>query len=188
MRKIINSTYITLDGAIEDPHLWPDLGDSAKAESFDIQMDLLNECDAVLMGRRTYESFATVWPTRSGELMADTMNAIQKLVVSTTLRKPIWNNTQVIDTDLVGRIRALKSQDGRNIVQYGLGQVSFALLEEGLVDEIRLWVHPVILGQAGSKTSQLFGCPSQRFDLLGSRALPNGIVVMNYQCRRRSQA
>lgn len=58
MRKIINSTYITLDGAVEDPHRWPSLGDAAKVESYDIQMELLNQCDAVLMGRQTYEVLA----------------------------------------------------------------------------------------------------------------------------------
>src|SRR5258708_18918649 len=142
MRKIINSTYITLDGAVENPHLWPSLGDSAKALSFDIQMELLNQCDAVLMGRRTYDVFAPAWSARSGNDMADRMNAIQKQVVSTTLRNPTWNNTQVIAADAVEKIRELKGRPGKDIVQYGLGQVSFALLEHGLVDEMRLWIHP----------------------------------------------
>lgn len=71
MRKIINSTYITLDGAVEDPHLWPSLGDAGSEESFGIQMDLLNACDTILMGRRTYEIFASAWPTRSGDAMSD---------------------------------------------------------------------------------------------------------------------
>ena len=126
MKKIINSTYITLDGVIENPHLWPSLGDSAKAASFDIQMELLNACDVILMGRRTYDSFAAVWPTRAGDSFADRINAMQKQVVSTTLRDPVWNNTKVIGTDVVEKVRALKKQPGKDIVQYGLGEIGRA--------------------------------------------------------------
>jgi dihydrofolate reductase len=186
VRKIINSTYITLDGAVEGPHLWPSLGDFAKEVSFDIQMELLNQCDAVLMGRHTYESFASAWPTRSGDSMSDRMNSIQKQVVSTTLRDPTWNNTQVIGTDAVGKIRALKKQPGKDIVQYGLGQVSFTLLEHGLMDEIRLWIHPFILGKKGPHSPHFLNYPSEQFDFVSSRALPNGIVIVNYRCKRET--
>lgn len=183
MRKIINSTYITLDGAVESPHLWPSLGDSATELSYDIQMELLNACDIVLMGRRTYETFASAWPTRSGDSMADSMNAMQKLVVSTTLRNPAWNNTQVVSGDVVEKLRALKGQPGKDIVQYGLGQVSFTLLEQGLVDEIRLWVHPIILGKTGPQAPHFLNCPPAQFELASSRALPNGVVIVNYKCK-----
>jgi dihydrofolate reductase len=183
MRKIINSTYITLDGAVEGPHLWPSLGDPAKAVSFDIQMELLDACDVILMGRRTYETFAMAWPTRSGDRMSDGFNAMQKQVVSTTLRNPTWNNTHVIGGDAVEKIQALKKQPGKDIVQYGLGQVSFTLLEHGLVDEIRLWVHPIILGKSGPRVPHFLNCPPTQFELVSSRALPNGIVIMNYKCK-----
>jgi dihydrofolate reductase len=186
MRKIINSTYITLDGAVEEPHLWPSLGDSAKAVSFDIQMELLDACDVILMGRRTYEIFATTWPSRSGDRMSDSFDAIQKQVVSATLRNPNWNNTHVIDGDAVEKIRTLKEQPGKDIVQYGLGQVSFTLLEHGLVDEIRLWVHPIILGKKGPRTPHFLNCPPSQFELASSRALPNGIVIVNYKCKRET--
>jgi dihydrofolate reductase len=182
MRKIINSTYITLDGAVEDPHLWPSLGDSAKAVSFDIQMELLDACDAILMGRRTYETFAAAWPTRSGDRMSDTINAMRKQVVSTTLRDPMWNNTCVIGEDAVEELRALKMQPGKDVVQYGLGQLSFTMLEHGLLDEVRLWVHPIILGKNGPRTPHFLGSPPAQFELASSRALPNGIVILNYRC------
>ncbi len=185
MRKIINSTYITLDGVVENPHLWPSLGDSAQAEHFEVQMDLLNACDAILMGRHTYESFASVWPTRA-DSFAERINAMQKQVVSTTLRNPTWNNTRVIDADVVEKVRALKKQPGKDIVQYGLGQVSFTLLAEGLVDEIRLWVHPLILGKKGPRSPHFLDCPPSQFDLVGSRTMPNGIVIVNYKCKREA--
>jgi|SRR6185437_13580249 len=183
MRKIINSTYITLDGAIEDPHLWPSLGDSAKAVSYDIQMELLDACDIIMMGRRTYEAFAKAWPTRSGDRMSDCINAMQKQVLSTTLRNPMWNNTQVIGTDAVEKIRLLKSQPGKDLVQYGLGQVSFTLLEHGLLDEIRLWIHPIILGRKGPQGAHFAHCPPTQFELAGSRTLPNDIIIANYKCK-----
>ena len=186
MRKIINSTYITVDGAVEGPHRWPSLGDAAKIESFGIQMDLLNACDVILMGRCTYETFSSAWPARSGDSMADRINAMRKRVVSTTLRNPPWNNTQVIGTDAIGKIRALKEQTGKDIVQYGLGQVSFTLLEHGLVDEVRLWVHPIILGKKGPQSPHFLNCPPAQFDLMSSRALPNGIVIMNYKCKHEA--
>jgi dihydrofolate reductase len=185
MRKIINSTFITLDSVIENPHLWPSLGAEGSQESFDIQAELLNNCDAVLMGRRTYESFASAWPTRSGDVYSDRINAMEKFVVSSTLLNPTWNNTTVIARDLVGEITRLKRQPGKDIVQYGIGQVSFTLLEHGLLDELRLWVHPLILGNKGPQVAHFRDCLPARLSLVASRTLPNGIVILNYQVVRQ---
>lgn len=77
-----------LDGVVEGPHLWPSIGDAGSQVSFEIQNDLLQSCDGVLMGRRTYESFAAAWPTRSGDSLSDRMNAMRKHVASSTLRAP----------------------------------------------------------------------------------------------------
>src|SRR5579859_347 len=145
--RIINSTYITLDGAVENPHLWPSLGDEGAEVSFKIQNELLQACDAVLMGRKTYESFAAVWPTRS-DGYSDRINAMRKYVVSSTLKDPSWTNTSVIATDVANEIAGIKRQTKGDIVQYGLGDVSFSLMQRGLIDELRLWFHPLILGTA----------------------------------------
>jgi dihydrofolate reductase len=181
MRKIINSNYITLDGAVEDPHLWPSLGEAGEAESFDIQMDLLDGCDTILMGRRTYETFAGTWPTRSGDRMSDAFNAMGKRVASTTLRDPTWNNTKVIGSDAIEAIRTLKAQPGKDIVQYGIGQLTCALLEHGLVDELRLWIHPIILGTSGPGKPHFLNCPPTQLEFAGSHALANGIVIARYR-------
>ncbi len=185
MRKIINSTYITLDGAVEDPHLWPSLGGAGSQVSFDIQAELLGNCDAVLMGRRTYDSFAAVWPTRSGDIVSDRINAMEKYVASSTLRNPTWNNTTVIARDLVANVTRLKQQPGKDIVQYGLGQVSFTLLEHGLLDEIRMWVHPLVLGRKGPQFPHFRDCLPTQLTLVDSRTLPNGIAILNYQVARQ---
>ncbi len=118
MRKIINSTYITLDRVIQNPQGWPSVGGWSEAGGRG-QLDVLERCDAILMGRHTYDGFAPVWSTRSGHPFSDQMNSSRKYVVSTTLREPEWNNTTVIDHDPIDTIRDLKQGPGADMVQYG---------------------------------------------------------------------
>lgn len=141
MRRIINSTYVTLDGVIQNPQDWPSRGGFSD-EGSKVQTELLERCDAVLMGRHTYDGFAPVWSARSGDPLSDRMNALPKYVVSTTLTDPQWHNTTVIAHDPVEAIRDLKQQPGADIVQYGFGPVSHTLMGAGLLDELSLWVHP----------------------------------------------
>jgi dihydrofolate reductase len=181
MRKIINSTYISIDGVIEGPHLWPSLGRPGDERGGQIQEELALSCDAMLMGRHTYDGFAPVWQTRSGDPVSDHFNAMRKYVVSTTLKEPDWNNTQVIDGDVVAEVTRLKQAPGKDIVQYGYGVVSRLLLEHGLLDELRLWVHPLIVG-AGRPSDLLFGAvPAVGFELTGTTTLTNGIVILSYR-------
>jgi dihydrofolate reductase len=181
MRKIINSTYISLDGVIEGPHLWPSLGRPSDERAGQIQTDLILSCDAVVMGRRTYEGFAPVWPTRSGDPVSDRINTMPKYVVSTTLKDPEWANTHVIDGDVVAALTRLKEAAGKNIVQYGFGPLTRLMLEHGLLDELRLWVHPLIVG-AGSASDLLFGAaPAVGFHLTDTTALSDGIVILSYR-------
>jgi dihydrofolate reductase len=181
MRKLINSTYISLDGVIEGPHLWPSRGRPSDERADQIQSDLILSCDALLMGRHTYDGFAPVWPTRSGDPVSDQFNAMAKYVVSTTLTNPEWNNTQVIDGDVPAEITRLKQAPGKDIVQYGYGAVSRLLLEHGLLDELRLWVHPLIVG-AGSPSDLLFGAtPAVGFTLTDATTLSDGIVILSYE-------
>ena len=184
MRKIINSTYITLDGVIENPQLWPDLEQAGGDEGTAVQRELLFACDAVLMGRRTYDGFAPVWPTRTGDPLSDRMNSMPKYVVSTTLSDPAWNNTSVISRDVVGEVERLKEQPGQDIVQYGFGQVSFLLMEHGLIDEVRMWIHPFFVGRGGPQDLLYRDCPPARFRLLDARTLENGIAILSYRYQR----
>ena len=181
MRKIINSTYITLDGVIEGPHLWPSLDRPSDERFGQIQTDLALSCDAMLMGRHTYDGFAPVWPTRSGDPVSDQFNAMPKYVVSTTLKDPEWNNTQIINGDVAAEITRLKHAPGKDIVQYGFGPVSRLMLEHDLLDELRLWVHPLIVG-SGKPSDLLFGpSPAVGFHLADTTTLSDGIVILNYQ-------
>lgn len=181
MRKIINSTYISLDGVVENPHLWPALPETRGDTGNQIQIDLLNACDAVLMGRRTYDFFSPVWQSRSGDPYSDRINTMEKYVVSSSLRDPDWANTTVIGGgDVVGEIQRLKEQPGQDIVQYGVGDVTFALLEAGLLDELRLWVHPQLVGSGGIGDLLFRECSAKTLRLLDTTTLANDIVILSY--------
>jgi dihydrofolate reductase len=179
MRRIVNSTYISLDGVVENPHLWP-AGKPDDGTGTQIQTELLEASDAVLMGRRTYDVFAATWPGRSGDPYSDRINAMRKHVVSTTLSAPAWENTHVIRDDVANAIAALKAEPGQDIVQYGVGPVTRLLLEAGLLDELRLWVHPLFVGRASADDLLFRETDPVRFELVDSRPLASGIVVLSY--------
>jgi dihydrofolate reductase len=180
MRKIVNSTYVTLDGVITDPQDWPALGSFSEA-GYQIQYELLESCDAVLMGRHTYDGFAPVWSGRSGDPYTDRINAITKYVVSTTLADPQWQSTRVIDHDPIDAIRALKRQPGADIVQYGVGSLAHELMGAGLLDELRLWVHPFFVGTGTSADLLYRPGSSSRLYLADSTTLESGIVILTYR-------
>jgi dihydrofolate reductase len=180
MRRIINSTYVTLDGVIRNPQDWPSMGGFTGAGTR-VQTELLEGCDDVLLGRFTYEEFAPVWSTRSGDPLSDRMNALTKYVVSTTLRDPAWQNTSVIDDDPIGTIRALKEQPGADIVQYGFGRLAHALMAADLLDELRLWVHPFFVGTERDGGLLHRTGSSGTFELADSVTLDSGIVLLTYR-------
>src|SRR5262245_11049510 len=181
MRQLINSTFITLDGAIGDPHLWPPLKAGTSGEGDRIQTDLLETCDIVLMGRRTHDSFAPAWSARSGDPFSDRINTMRKVVVSTTLTDPQWANTEVTAGDVVARVRELKGEDGGHIVQYGFGDVSRLLLDDGLFDELQLWIHPQLVGPGDAADLLYRPGTTATFELVDSRVLSNGIILATYR-------
>ena len=180
MRRIINSTYITLDGVIENPQDWPSGKHQGDSRHGELQTELLLRCDALLLGRRTYEGFAPVWSAMSGDPYTDHINAMEKWVVSSTLTDPAWNNSEVLGADVVDEIARRKAQDGGDIVQYGFGPVTDLLLEHGLLDELRLWVHPFLFG-AGTANDLLFR-PGRaaRCAPTDVTALASGTVILTY--------
>jgi len=181
VRRIVNSTYISLDGVIQEPQDWPGNGIEPDGTGLKVQTDLLFACDAVLMGGRTYLPMAAAWMARSGDPMSDRINSMTKYVVSSTLRDPEWNNTTVISSDPIAEIRRLKEQPGQDIVQYGFGQLSYVLLEHGLLDELRLWVHPLFVGQATPADLMFQPSATAQFDLTGTLALNTGTVILTYR-------
>lgn len=181
MRQLICSLYTSLDGAVESPHLWPSLPSGSAAEGDAIQTELLAECDIVLMGRRTYDVFAPAWSARHGDPYSDRINAMRKVVVSTTLADPTWANTEVVAADVVGRVRELKAEEGGHIVHYGFGDVTRLLLDAGLIDQLQVWIHPQLVGPTDA--ADLLSRPgtTAAFDLVGARPLSNGIILATYR-------
>lgn len=184
MADLINSTYLSLDGVIEHPETWPATGGFG-AEGNRIQTELVLGCSAVILGRRTYESFAAVWPTMSGNELAEKMNAMPKYVASSTLSEPAWNNTHVIEGDLVETVGRLKRESEGDLVQFGFGDVSRTLLSAGLIDRLRLWLHPFFVGRGGPDGLLYRDVPVTEFELDSSTALESGIVILDYHVRRR---
>ena len=170
-RKLIESTFITLDGVIGNPHHWG--GPYWDDEHHAYAQKLLFASDALLLGRETYEGFAAAWPQRSGDEYTDTINAMPKYVASTTLREATWNAT-ILEGDAPAAVAELKAQDGGDLLKFGTGDFSRALLEQGLIDELHLWVFPVV---AGGGDRLLEGLDITHLKLLDSVTFASGIVV-----------
>ncbi|HEY8816819.1 MAG TPA: dihydrofolate reductase family protein [Candidatus Dormibacteraeota bacterium] len=176
-RKVVASTYITLDGYIDEPGRWsfPFWSD----ESSQFKARELFASDALLLGRITYEGFAAAWPTMEGTgEFGEKMNGMPKYVASRTLTRADWNAT-IIDGDVADAVRRLKQEDGGDLLIGGSGQLVDFLTWHDLVDEYRLMVHPLVLGDG---TKRLFTTVKNRsFNLTGTLDLPKGVVVMTYQ-------
>ena len=181
MRKLVNSTYISLDGVVDHMENWPSLCGNDEERRYEIQSKVLLSSDILVMGRRTYEGFAAVWPGNSGDPYSDYINSMRKYVVSSTLTSPEWHNTTVIDGDPVETIRKLKEEDGGDIIQYGFGQLSFALLEAGLLDELRLWIHPFFVGSGGPANLLYRDTATSMFELADVTTLKTGMVITTHR-------
>ena len=193
MRKLIVSEFTSLDGVMQAPggkdedrdggfehggwtmpYWHDDIG-----RTF---LELMEDVDALLLGRRTYVTHAEAFePMPAGNPFGDAMNAPKKYVVSRTLQKPIWRNTTIIRDDVIGSVRALKAQPGRNIITDGSSQLVHALLAHDLVDELHLLVYPLILGH-GKRV--LPDGVHATFGLKSATPYPSGVVGLHYERRR----
>jgi dihydrofolate reductase len=179
MRKLINSTYITLDGVIDNP-MWtmPYFDDEAGA----FAGSQTDRADALLMGRATYDGMSVAWPAMDSSdpnTGAAYFNNVKKYVASTTLTDPTWNNTEVLQGDLIEAVTALKAQDGQDILQYGYGSVTAQLVAAGLVDEVRFWIHPVFEG--GDSLSTPLKDVKAAFELIDTKVMKSGVIIASYR-------
>jgi dihydrofolate reductase len=170
MGKLIESTFVSLDGVIENPQNWsPPYWDDDHAA---YARKLLWDADALLLGRKTYEGFAQAWPSRpAGDEFTDRINAMPKYVASSTLTDTAWN-ASVLEGDAAAAVATLK--ESTNLLKYGTGDLDRTLLENGLVDELHLWVFPVI---AGGGTRLLDGLDTTHLQLVAASTFESGIVV-----------
>lgn len=187
MSKIIATQYISLDGVIEDPVGMENSGlgnwtgpFSRGPEGDKFKDDELRDAAGVMLGRRTYEGFAAVWPVVKSD-MADRMNALPKYLASRTITQPEWNNTVSLGEDLVGSVRRVKDSVEGNILIYGSASLCHALISAGLIDEFALMVYPVVLGRG----IRLFpGGVKIELQPIESRRLGGGIVLLRYRSTR----
>jgi dihydrofolate reductase len=178
MRKVVAGLAISLDGVVEAPSgrgwmLYNDeMGEMIGAG--------IAQADAILLGRRTYLEFAGLWPTLGSDVpMADFMNNTPKYIVSSTLHSLEWANSILVTGDLAEQVRKLKAQPGKNIQIPGSPRLVRSLLRDGLLDELALMVHPIVLGSG----MRLFDEVTEQIGLrlLDSRTLSTGVVSVTYQ-------
>jgi dihydrofolate reductase len=185
MGRIVVTEFISLDGVVEDPGGSEDFKYGGWSFAFDrgdegnkFKLDETMDADALLLGRVTYEGFAAAWPSRDGEF-ADKFNNMPKYVVSSTLSDPEWTNTTVLEGDVVEEVRKLRQEPGGDVVVHGSVQLAQTLIDNDLVDELRLMVFPVVLG-AGKR---LFGETGDKktLRLTDSKTVGEGVAILVYQ-------
>jgi dihydrofolate reductase len=190
LRKVVVLSFVTLDGVMQGPGgpeedkggsfkwggwsvgYWDDYLGKVMGEQMGKPFDLL-------LGRKTYDIFASYWPKQGNDNpAAASLNKAKKFVVSTTLKKPEWANTTVLKNSVVSGIKKLKEQDGPEIQVHGSSNLIQTLLKHDLVDEFRLKIYPVTLG----KGKRLFaeGTIPAGFQLVESNASPKGVIVATY--------
>ncbi|MCI0556264.1 MAG: dihydrofolate reductase family protein [Anaerolineae bacterium] len=185
MRKLVATEYLTLDGVMEAPGEETSLGARggwsflfSNEEHSKFKFDELFTSDVILLGRVTYEIFAAIWPSRTGEF-ADRINSLPKYVVSTTLEKAEWNNSHLIKDAkrVVEEVSKLKQQPGQNILIYGSANLVHTLMQHNLIDEYRLMVYPIVLGIG----NRLFkDGNSMMLKLVETQTFSTGVVVLIY--------
>jgi dihydrofolate reductase len=174
MRKLIESTLVSLDGVIEAPERCSLFDDEATA----IATEQLDHYDAFVMGRVTYEKFVASWEPVVGNPYLDRINAMPKYVASRSLRETTWNAT-LLEPDPASAIARLKQQPGKDLIKYGTSRLDDVLVRENLVDEFQLWVMPVVVG-SGQRLFQDVDTSSLHLDLTDHRRLDNGTVILTY--------
>jgi len=189
MGRIVVTEFVSLDGVMEDPGGAEDFKYGGWSFEFSrgdegdkFKLDETMGADALLLGRKTYEGFADAWPSREGEF-ADKFNNMPKYVVSSTLKDPDWNNSTVLDgAQLTEEVAKIKDRHDGEIVVAGSAQLAQALLEQDLVDELRLMVFPVVLGSG----KRFFGETSDKktLRLTSSQTVGDGVGILIYEPAR----
>jgi dihydrofolate reductase len=176
MRKIIEYTLVSVDGVFTGAAIsgFSEYRDDAYMRD---GLGQVLACDAVLMGRNTYESFAKIWPGRTHP-WADRINAIPKYVFSSKLETAEWTNSTIVRGDVVAEVTKLKQQEGRDLLIYGHGLLGETLLKHHLLDVLDLSIHPLVVGQG----KQFFReGENATLRLVAAKSFSKGIVKLTYE-------
>jgi dihydrofolate reductase len=174
MRKLIESTLVSLDGVIEAPDRWAAFDEEASQ----VAMEELSDYDAFVMGRVTYERFRANWAPVAGNPYVERINAMPKYVASRSLAEVTWNAT-LLGHDVVGAIERLKAEPGKDLIKYGTSRLDDTLVRARLVDELRLWIVPVVVG-TGRRLFEDVDTSSLDLALTDVRKLDNGSAILTY--------
>ncbi len=180
MRKVAASLFLSLDGVSEAPELWhfPYFNDEMRA----VIGAAMSSSDAFLLGRRTYEDWAAYWPGQSAadNPMAAYINGTPKYVASTTLDEVSWENSTLLGANVAGAVAELKAGPGKEITISGSSTLVRSLLAEGLVDELRLMVHPVVVGRGGRLFENGSTAPAS-LELVDAQTFRTGVLSLTYR-------
>ena len=178
MRRVIASEIMALDGVMESPDKWhfPYFNDEME-EAIGAAMA---DSDAMLLGRVTYEEFAAFWPSQGERDVAGYMNNTPKYVVSRTLEEPLeWQNSTLIKENVAEEVAKLKQQPGKDISITGSGTLVRSLLQDDLIDELRLMVHPIVVGSGKHLFEE--GGDQKALKLVDSKTFSTGVLYLTYQ-------
>ena len=182
MRKLFLFMMVSLDGFFEGPDHEIDWH-NVDEEFNEFAINQLNEIGTLLFGRVTYEGMASYWPTpfalEDDPDVAGMMNAMPKIVFSRTLERADWNNTRLVKEHIAAEVTQLKQQQGGDIAVFGSANLAESLLEMGLIDELRIMVNPVILGNGKPLFTGIH--ERQKLKLLQTRTFGSGNVLLTYQ-------
>ena len=177
MRKLVESTFMSLDGVISDPQVWgPPYWDE---EHTAYNNKIIEPADALLLGRVTYDVFAQSWPARAGDPFADRMNAMPKYVASRTLDTLEWANSSLLEGDVPDAVRRLKAEDGDPLLVIGSSELVQTLIQHDLVDTFTVWTFPVVLG--GGKRLFGEGTIPAGLELTDIQTATTGVTVATYE-------
>lgn len=177
MGKIIVEAEVSLDGIMNGPEFWGQVFNYHSDDVKEYLNELLFASDALVLGRITYEVFAAAWPTRQGP-DADRINSMPKYVASRTLKEPLAWNATLIQEDTFTAIDKLKQEPGQVLIQYGVGELTNTMLQQGLVDELHLLVFPFIFGKGPRVFENM---DTGTLKLLNTRTFSSGVVELSYQ-------
>ncbi len=182
VRKVFLFMMVTLDGFFEGPGHEIDWH-NVDEEFNEFAIDQLNEVDALLFGRVTYLVMASYWPTplakENDPIIADKMNTVPKIVFSKTLEKVEWNNSRLVKENIAEEVSQLKQQQGRDLAIFGSANLMVSLLQMGLVDELRIMVNPVVLGNGKPLFKGIHD--TLNLKLIKTRTFRSGNVLLYYQ-------